>query len=109
MPNTDTRPPSAVGPKVPPPGGAATHTSPAQWVAAAHVANVVWPTPGLCFRMVYSGTNGYPTRCPAPVRWRGLWRDPKGKRHEVDACEEHVADVDDRRALCEQLLSAGYP
>jgi hypothetical protein len=30
-----------------------------------HVANVAWPSPGECFRMIYSGFNCYPTRCPA--------------------------------------------
>ena len=38
-------------------------------------------------------------RCPAPVRRRGQGRDPKGKRHEVDSCDEHVQDIDDRRAF----------
>jgi hypothetical protein len=58
-----------------------------------HVANVVWPAPGLCFRMVYSGHNGYPTRCPTAPRWSGTFVNPRGARWPVAACDEHVGDV----------------
>ena len=61
-----------------------------------HVANVAWPTPGLCFRMIYSGFNGYPTRCPEAPRWRGTFINPKGERWPVEACDEHATDVEDR-------------
>jgi hypothetical protein len=49
--------------------------------------------PGLCFRMVYSNFNGYPTRCPVTPGWRGTFVNPKGERWPVEACEEHVDDV----------------
>ncbi len=58
-----------------------------------HVANVAWPAPGLCFRMIYSGLNGYPTRCPKPPRWSGTFVNPRGERWPVEACDEHVGDV----------------
>jgi len=59
----------------------------------AHVANVAWPAKGLCFRMVYSGSNGYPTRCPSSPQWRGIFVNPKGERWPVEACDEHVGDI----------------
>jgi len=61
--------------------------------SVTHVASVAWPTPGLCFRMVYSGFNGYPTRCPVVPRWRGTFVNPRGERWLVEACDEHVGDV----------------
>jgi len=61
--------------------------------AVAHVANVAWPTPGLCFRMIYSNYNGYPTRCPETPRWSGTFVNPRGERWPVEACDEHVGDV----------------
>ena len=64
--------------------------------AVTHVANVAWPAPGKCFRMVYgNGRNGYPDRCPSEVRWHGVWVNPKGERWPVDACDEHVEDVEE--------------
>lgn len=59
-----------------------------------HVGNVAWPTPGHCFRMVYSGHNGYPTRCPEPPRRHGVFVNPRGERWPVEACEEHAADIE---------------
>ena len=61
--------------------------------AVTHVANVAWPAPGLCFRMVYSRFNGYPIRCPTPPRWSGTFVTPKGDRWAVEACDEHVGDI----------------
>ena len=58
-----------------------------------HVANVAWPIAGECFRMVYSGLNGYPTRCPVTPEWSGTFVNPKGERWPVEACDEHVGDV----------------
>ena len=43
--------------------------------------------------MVYSGHNGYPTRCPVTPRWSGTFVNPKGERWSVEACDEHVGDV----------------
>ena len=57
--------------------GAARQDPGADW-DVTHVANVAWPTPGLCFRMVYSGFNGYPTCCPVTPEWRGTFVNPKG-------------------------------
>jgi hypothetical protein len=49
--------------------------------AVAHVANVAWPTPGLCFRMVQDPQRGgYPMRCPARPRWHGVFVNPRGER-----------------------------
>jgi hypothetical protein len=62
-------------------------------VVVTHVANVAWPSPGECFRMVYSGFNGYPTRCPVTPEWRGTFVNPKRERWSVEACDEHVGDV----------------
>ena len=64
----------------------------------AQVANVAWPATGECFRMVYSGTSGYPTRCPVTPLWRGTFVNPKGERWPVEACDEHVGDVHRPRA-----------
>jgi len=47
----------------------------------------------LCFRMVYSNYNGYPTRCPNAPMWRGTFINPKGERWPVEACAEHVGEV----------------
>jgi hypothetical protein len=66
----------------------------------AHVENVAIPRPGACFRWVHDQDKaGYPTPCGAPVRWRGMWKDPRGKRHTVDACDEHVGGVANPRHL----------
>jgi hypothetical protein len=67
-----------------------------------HVANVAWPTPGLCFRMVQDPKRGgYPMRCPTPPRWHGVFVTPRGERWAVDACDEHAQDLD-------QLRPAGW-
>lgn len=71
----------------------APNTDVAQWRPVAHVANVAWPAPGECFRMVHSGFNGYPMRCPTSPRWRGTFVNPRGERWPVEACDEHVGDV----------------
>jgi hypothetical protein len=61
---------------------------------ASYVGNVISPSPGQCFRWVYgNGRNGYPTQCPEPVRWRGVVVNPRGQRIDVEACDDHVADL----------------
>jgi hypothetical protein len=61
----------------------------------AHVANVAWPTLGLCFRMVQDPERGgYPMRCPAPPRWHEVFVNPRGERWTVDACNEHSVGID---------------
>ncbi len=67
---------------------AATLAGPYAW-SVTHVANVAWPTPGLCFRMVYSQSNSYPSRCPEPPCRRGVFVNPPWERLPVEACEEH--------------------
>ena len=64
-----------------------------EWASVTHVANVAWPAPGECFRMVYSGFNGYPTRCPVTPEWSGTFVKPKGERWPVEACDEHMGDL----------------
>ena len=68
-------------------------TSEPEWGTVTHVANVAWPTPGECFRMVYSGFNGYPMRCPEVPQWSGTFVNPRGDRWPVEACDEHAGDV----------------
>jgi hypothetical protein len=73
-------------------------SSPRDDRSVAHVANVAWPTPGLCFRMVADPTRGgYPTRCPTPPRWRGVFVNPRGARWPVEACDEHAEGLDQLR------------
>lgn len=61
----------------------------------AHVANVASRTPGACFRWVQDpATGGYPIPCPSPPRWRGTFVNPKGKRWEVEACDEHAVGLE---------------
>ncbi|MGD0255097.1 MAG: hypothetical protein ABSB99_06015 [Acidimicrobiales bacterium] len=57
----------------------------------AYVANVAWPTPGLCFRMLQDpARGGYPMRCTSPPRWHGVFVNPRGEPWAVDACDEHA-------------------
>jgi hypothetical protein len=61
-----------------------------------HFAEAVTTTSGLCFRMVTSdraGQQGAPTHCPVrPIYW-GRFRDSKQKSHDVEACDDHAADL----------------
>jgi hypothetical protein len=66
----------------------------------SYVGNVIDPSPGRCFRWVYgNGRNGYPTRCPEPVHWRGIVVNPRGERIEVEACDGHAGTSFESRSL----------
>jgi hypothetical protein len=66
-----------------------------------HYANAARVDPGVCWRFVSRGDGyrkGSPTGCPEPVRWMG--RTMIGpKRYRVYACEGHVEDLEDVRAV----------
>ena len=61
-------------------------------------ANSFAPQPGQCFRLVvssFSGAQGSPVHCPAPVEFRGRYKDVTGLMHDVEACMDHVGDLTD--------------
>jgi hypothetical protein len=41
-----------------------------------------WPG---CFRMVRDGA-GRPAHCPKPPAWSGVFRNGRGRRHDIQAC-----------------------
>ena len=50
--------------------------------------------PGRCFAWVTDpGRHGQPMRCPASAPRRGVYVAPRGV-YEVDACQEHMAELD---------------
>jgi hypothetical protein len=55
----------------------------------AHYAEAFYIQPGQCFRFVHNGV-GYAQHFPAPVSRHCVFVDAKGKRWEVDACEENA-------------------
>jgi hypothetical protein len=57
-----------------------------------HYAEAFSVQPGQCFRFVHNGV-GHAKRCPAPVTRHGTFVDGKGKRWEVDACEEQSEEL----------------
>jgi hypothetical protein len=53
------------------------------------------PLPGSCFRLIERLTaHAQPDHCPAPVRWRGTFTDRAGRRHQLDACDDHASDLE---------------
>lgn len=57
-------------------------------------------TPGRCFRMVArDGGQGPPTHCPAPVAYRGRFRDSSGRTHQAEACQQHAMALEGVRRL----------
>jgi hypothetical protein len=66
-------------------------------LTAAHYAESFMVTPGRCFRLVERlNAHGQPDHCSAPVVWRGTFTDRAGHRHQVDACESHAGDLQNR-------------
>lgn len=55
----------------------------------AHYAQAFSVQPGHCFRFVHNGV-GHAKHCPARVTRHGTFIDGRGKRWEVDACDEHA-------------------
>jgi hypothetical protein len=67
---------------------------------AVYVANIIAPREGACFRYVHDNTRGgYPMPCPEPVAFRGIVRNPKGKRLAVQACTGHAGGLAERQAI----------
>ena len=54
-----------------------------------HYAEAFSVQPGQCFRFVHNGV-GHAKHCPAPATRHGTFVDGKGKRWEVDTCDEHA-------------------
>ncbi len=48
--------------------------------------------PGKCFRYV-DADNGHARHCPNPVVCSGEFIDSRGKGWTVDACDEHLAEL----------------
>ena len=51
-----------------------------------------------CFRYVIDDA-GRKQRCLNPPQWRGTFRGPDQLLYVVDACPDHVGDVDDPKPL----------
>jgi hypothetical protein len=51
---------------------------------------------GRCWRMVHSGV-GHAAHCREAVAWTGRYVNPKGKRYQVWACDQHVEELEDLR------------
>ena len=67
-----------------------TDTAPLEHYAEAFSAFI-----GRCFRLIRDPhRGGQPIHCPHQVRWRGVFRDAKGKAYVVTACAGHVHDVE---------------
>jgi len=67
-----------------------------------YYAEAFYVEPGRCFRMVTSstpGSQGSPTHCPKPVKFRGRFQDGIGKWHEVWSCIDHVGDLTDWKRI----------
>jgi hypothetical protein len=60
--------------------------------------------PGRCFRMIYS-PQIQSTHCYEPARWRGRWKDVKGKMHRVWACDGHAGDLEVVRRIGSKVTS----
>jgi hypothetical protein len=45
--------------------------------------------PGQCCRMVYD-YKLQATHCRQDVRWKGIWKDAKGRSWYVETCGEHA-------------------
>jgi hypothetical protein len=58
----------------------------------AHYADAFSVQPSQCFRFVHNGVE-HAKHCPAPVTRHGTFVDGKGKRWEVDACDEHAEEA----------------
>jgi hypothetical protein len=66
-------------------------------MTAAYYAQSFAVMPGRCFRLVERPTaHGQPDHCPAPVVWHGTFTDQTGRRHQVDSCDGHAGDLDER-------------
>ncbi len=67
----------------------------------AHYSEAFSVQPGQCFRFVHNGV-GHARHCPDPVTRHSTFVDRKGKRWQVDACDEHAEEAmtipDGRRA-----------
>ena len=54
--------------------------------------NVFSTLPGKCFRFVTDGF-GRPGQCIEDVVVRGIFKDERGERFEVEACEFHAREL----------------
>jgi hypothetical protein len=64
-------------------------------MTAGHYAQWFTVTPDRCFRLVNRpDAHGQPDHCAAPVVWHGTFTDRAGQRHQVDACDGHVGDLE---------------
>lgn len=52
-----------------------------------------------CYRMVRDDVGGRPAHCPKPPAWAGTYRDGRGRRHQVRACEDHRSGLERARRL----------
>jgi hypothetical protein len=67
---------------------------------APHVANIIAPRKGACFRDIADDTRGgYPVPCPEPVAFSGTVHNPKGRRLSVEACAGHAGGLAERQAI----------
>jgi hypothetical protein len=66
-------------------------------MATAHYADSFTVVPGRCFRLVNRpDAHGQPDHCPEPVTWHGTFTDGTGRRWEVDSCDGHASDLQNR-------------
>jgi hypothetical protein len=65
----------------------------------AHYAEALSVQPGKCFRFIHNGA-GHAQHCPEPVTRHGTFVDGKGKRWEVDACNDHVEEAKSAGLRC---------
>jgi hypothetical protein len=64
---------------------------------AAHYAQSFAVMSGRCFRLVNRpDAHGQPHHCAAQVVWHGTFTDRTGRRHQVDSCDEHAGDLQNR-------------
>src|ERR1019366_6191863 len=55
-------------------------------------------------RLIYS-PQLQSTHCYEPARWRGRWKDVKGKMHRVWACDGHAGDLELVRRIGSKVTS----